>query len=144
LSLNLRLRTPGPLSAFASGGVSYLPGFRFVIRQPVEAAIGDGPLIPVGEVELPAEALPEREGEGRWGWNVGGGLQVSVAPRVKLHAEARYFHFQRQTLTWGEPAGSGALSGLARDLVEAVAGELEPARFNPTFFQATGGIAFSF
>ena len=144
LSLNLRLRTPGSLSAFASGGVSYLPGFRFVIRQPVEAELGDGPLIPLGEVTLPAEALPEQEGDGRWGWNVGGGIQVGVAPRVKLHADARYFHFQRQTLNWGEPEGSGALSGIAGQIVEAVAGELEPARFNPTFFQATAGVAVTF
>jgi opacity protein-like surface antigen len=144
LSLNLRLRTPGSLSAYASGGVSYLPGFRFVIRQPVEVAVGDGPSIPVGEVEVPAEALPEREGDGRWGWNAGGGVQFGVAPRVKLHVDVRYFHFQRQTLNWGEPEGSGALGPIARDLVEAVAGELEPARFNPNFFQATGGIALSF
>jgi hypothetical protein len=144
LSLNLRLRTPGSLSAFASGGVSYLPGFRFEIRQPVEAEIGDAPRIPLGEVRVPAEAQPGQEGEGRWGWNVGGGIQVSVAPRVRLHADARYFHFQRQTLTWGEPEGTGALSGIAREIVEAVAGELEPARFNPTFFQAAAGVAVSF
>ena len=144
LSLNLRLRTPGSLSAYASGGVSYLPGFHFVIHQPLELAIGDGPLLPLGEVTLPAEASPEREGEGRWGWNVGGGLQVSVAPRVKLHGDVRYFHFQRQTLTWGDPEGTGAISGLAEEIVDAVAGELEPARFNPTFFQATAGVALTF
>lgn len=144
LSLNLRLRTPGPLGLFASGGVSYLPAFRFEIRQPVEATIGDAPLIPIGEVTLPAEALPEAEGEGRWGWNVGGGLQVRVAPRVRLMAEGRYFRFQAQTLIWGEPEGSGALNGLQREIVRQIAGELEPVQFNPTFWQATAGIALAF
>ena len=144
LSLNVRLRTPGTLSAFASGGASYLPGFRFVIRQPIEASLGDGPLVPVGEVSLPAEALPDEEGDGRWGWNAGGGFQWTAGPRVKVFAEGRYFYFQRQTLFWGEPQGSGTLDVLQRDLVRQITEDLEPVRFNPTFFQATGGISFSF
>ena len=144
LSLNLRLRSPGDFGVFASGGVSYLPGFRFVIRQPIEASLGDGPLVPVGEVGLPAEALPEEEGDGRWGWNAGGGLQWRVAARVRLQAEGRYFRFQRQTLFWGEPEGTGPLNALQRDLVRQITADLEPARFNPTFFQATAGVALSF
>ena len=148
VSLNLRLRAPGTLGLFVSGGVSYLPGFRFAIRQPVEFALGDGPLIPVGEVILPAEALPEAEGEGRWGWNAGGGVQVRVAPRVRLMAEGRYFWFQSQTLFWGEPAGSGALGGVAGNIVgpivRQIAGELEPVQFNPAYWQAAAGVALSF
>jgi opacity protein-like surface antigen len=144
VSLNLRLRAPGPLGLFASGGVSYLPGFRFEIRQPVEAALGDGPLLPIGEVTLPAEALPGEEGEGRWGWNVGGGLQVQVAPRVRLLAEGRYFWFQGQTLFWGEPEGSGALAGIPGEIVRQIAGELEPVQFKPTYWQATAGVALRF
>jgi opacity protein-like surface antigen len=144
VSLNVRFRSPGAVGVFASGGVSYLPGFRFVIRQPVEAALGDGPLVPVGEVRLPAEALPDEEGDGRWGWNAGGGLQWRVAPRLRLQAEGRYFRFQRQTLFWGEPDGTGTLSVLQRDLIRQITAELDPVRFNPTFFQATAGVALSF
>jgi opacity protein-like surface antigen len=144
VSLNLRLRSPGELAVFASGGISYLPGFRFVIRQPVEASIGDGPLFPVGEVSLPAEALPEEEGDGRWGWNAGGGLQWHVGPRVRVLLDGRYFYFQRQTLFWGDPEGAGALDIVQRDLVREITARLEPARFNPTFFQATAGVAVSF
>ena len=144
VSLNLRVRSPGALGVFASGGVSYLPGFRFVIRQPVEASLGDGPQLPVGEVSLPAEALPEEEGDGRWGWNAGGGVQWRVAPRVRLQAEGRYFYFQRQTLFWGEPEGTGPLNALQRDLIRQITAQLDPVRFNPTFFQATAGVALSF
>ena len=144
VSLNLRLRSPGTAGVFASGGVSYLPGFRFVIRQPIEAALGDGPLLPVGEVSLPAEALPDEEGDGRWGWNAGGGLHWQVAPRLRLVAEGRYFYFQRQTLFWGEPEGTGPLNAVQRDLIRRITEELDPVRFNPTFFQATGGISITF
>ena len=129
---------------FASGGVSYLPGFRFEIRQLLEASIGDGPLLPLAEVVLPAEALPEEEGDGRWGWNAGGGLQWSVNDRVRLLAEGRYFWFQRQTLFWGEPSGTGTLPSLQRDIVRQLTDELDPVRFNPTFFQATAGIVLAF
>lgn len=144
LSLNLRLRSTGEVAVFASGGISYLPGFRFVIRQPVEASIGDGPLFPVGEVSLPAEALPEEETDGRWGWNAGGGLQWHAAPRVRLLLEGRYFYFQRQTLFWGEPEGAGGLGAVERDLVREITSRLDPVRFNPTFFQATAGVALAF
>ena len=92
----------------------------------------------------PRRRSPGQEGEGRWGWNAGGGVQWRVAPRVRLLAEGRYFWFQSQTLFWGEPEGSGALAGVPGEIVRQIAGELEPVQFNPTYWQATAGVALTF
>ena len=144
VSLNLRVRSPGTTRVTASGGVSYLPAFRFAIRQPIEAALGDGPLVEVAEILVPAEALPEREGDGRWGLNGGIGIQHRIGARLRIQADGRYFRFQRQTLYWGEPQGTGALTPLQDLLVREITARLDPVRFNPTFFQATVGLALSF
>jgi hypothetical protein len=144
VSLNLRLRSPGATTVSVSGGVSYLPAFRFAIRQPIEAGIGGGPMIEVAEIILPAEALPEQEGDGRWGVNAGLGLQQRIGGRLHIQADGRYFRFQSQTLQWGQPQGTGALTPLQDELVREIAARLDPARFNPTFFQATVGLALSF
>jgi len=144
-SLNLRLRSPGTLRVAASGGVSYLPVFRFAIRQPISAGLGGGgPQVEVAEILVPAEALPEQEGDGRWGINGGIGIQYRVGPRVQLVADGRYFRFQRQTLYWGEPQGTGALNPVQGELVREITERLDPVRFNPTYFQATAGVALSF
>src|SRR5688572_3014376 len=145
VSLNLRLRSPGAFRVTASGGVSYLPVFRFAIRQPISAGLGGGgPQVEVAEILVPAEALPDQEGDGRWGINGGIGLQVRIGERLHVQADGRYFRFQRQTLYWGEPQGTGALTPLQDDLVREITARLDPAGFNPTFFQATAGIALSF
>ena len=145
VSLNLRLRSPGSTRLTASGGISYLPAFRFAIRQPIAAGLGGGgPLLEVGRIVIPAEALPDQAGDGRWGLNGGMGIQHRVGARLRLQADGRYFRFQRQTLYWGEPRGTGALTGVQDLLVREITARLDPVRFNPTFFQATVGVALSF
>ena len=144
-SLNLRLRSPGAWRVLASGGVSYLPAFRFAVRQPIEARLGGGgPQFEIAEILVPAEALPDQEGDGRWGMNGGVGIQRRIGSRLQLQADGRYFRFQRQTLYWGEPQGTGALTPVQDDLVREITARLDPVRFNPTFFQATVGVALSF
>ena len=144
VSLNLRVRSPGTTRVTVSGGVSYLPSFRFVIRQPIAASLGGAPLVEIAEILLPAEARPEQEGDGRWGINGGIGLQHRIGTRVQVQAEGRYFHFQRQTLYWGQPQGTGALTPVQDELVRQITARLDPVRFNPTFFQATAGVSLSF
>ncbi len=145
LSLNVRLRSPGRTRVTASGGVSYLPAIRFAIRQPIGAALGaGGPVVEIGEIVVPAEALPAEKGDGRWGGNGGAGVEHPIGARLRLLADARYFRFQRQTLYWGEPQATGALTPLQNELVREITARLEAVRFNPTFFQATAGIALSF
>ena len=101
-------------------------------------------MVEVAEILVPAEALPDDEGDGRWGVNAGIGLQHRIGPRLQVQADGRYFRFQRQTLHWGEPEGTGALTPVQDQLVREITARLDPVRFNPTFFQATAGVALSF
>lgn len=144
VSLNLRLRSPGSFRVTASGGVSYLPAFRFAIRQPISAGLAGGPQLEVAEILVPAEALPDQEGDGRWGVNGGVGFQQRIAPGLSVVADGRYFRFQRQTLYWGDPQSTGALTPVQDQLVGEITSRLDPVRFNPTYFQATVGVALSF
>jgi opacity protein-like surface antigen len=145
VSLNLRFRSPGRTSFVASGGISYLPAFRFVVRQGVSIRL---PFLASGtdvaHITLPAEALPGDDSEGRLGWNAGAGLHYAFGPRLALVVEGRYFRFQRQTLEWGEPESSIPLPQFQAEIVRQVAERLDPVRFNPTFFQASAGLALRF
>jgi len=59
-------------------------------------------------------------------------------------ADGRYFHFRRQTLFWGNPEIEPRLPVVEQTIVEEIAGRLDPAEFNPTFFQLTAGLALRF
>jgi hypothetical protein len=146
LSLNLRARTSGRTRVGASAGVSYLPSFDFVTVQRASFKPVSPLPLPAAEatVTLEAKALPEEEDEGRLGWNGGIFVHFDIGERLALVAEGRYFHFSRQTLTWGVPEIEPSLPVLGEALVEAIAGELEPVDFNPTFFQATVGLTVRF
>jgi hypothetical protein len=146
LSLNLRARSEGRMRVGVSAGVSYLPSFRFVIAQGARLqALEPLPLPPVSAVvSLPAEALPGERDQGRLGVNAGLFVQVGVNERVSLQAEGRYFHFRKQTLFWGTPQIDPRLPVVEQTIVEGIASRLEPAEFNPTFFQLTAGLAVRF
>ena len=146
VSLNLRALTSGRTRVGGSAGVSYLPAFRIAIQQEaVFRAVSPVPFeIAAAQLSLSAEALPEDEDEGRIGANVGAFVQVDVASRLALQFEARYFYFRRQTLTWGPPVIEPPLPIVADALVDEIAQRLDPAEFNPTFFQVTAGLSLRF
>lgn len=146
ISLNLRVRSSGTTRAFASVGGSYIPRFRLVAHQAIglPALQGQLPLPLVANVALAAEARPGEEGEGRLGLNVGGGVQHRFNPRVAVTVEGRYFWFQQQTLYWGVALSDVPLPPLEGALVRQIEEGLEPAKFNPTFFQATAGVTILF
>jgi hypothetical protein len=146
LSLNLRLRTPGPVALSVSGGVSYLPSLRVNTTQTVGlgvTGIGGGGRLDVATLALRAEVTPQDEDEGRLGVNLGAGLRVRLGPRVALTGEVRAFRFREQTLTW-ERADSRALSPLEAALLAEVRARLPPVEFSPTFYQGTVGLALMF
>ncbi len=148
LSLNLRFRSKGRVRVLGSAGGSWLPRFRLVAHQAVGLGLpgfnGTVPIPDLAHVELAAEALPGDRGEGRFGFNAGAGLQRDVGPRVSVTVEGRYFWFQRQTLYWGRAQSDTPLPPLEDALITQIEGGLEPAKFNPTFFQATAGVAVRF
>lgn len=146
VSLNLRGLTSGRVRVGASAGVSYLPSLRIAIRQ--EAVLRSvSPLafeIASADLALDAEALPEDEGESRIGANAGAFVQFDVGSRLALQLEGRYFYFGRQTLTWDRPELDPPLPFVAGLVVDQIAERLDPAEFNPTFFQVTAGLSVQF
>jgi hypothetical protein len=146
VSLNLRARSAGRTRIGVSAGLSYLPSFRFQITQGVRLQPREPlPLPPTSAVvTLPAEALPGEKDQGRLGVNAGLFVQVRINERVALQAEGRYFHFRKQTLSWGTPEIEPRLPVVEQTIVEEIAGRLDPAEFNPTFFELTAGLTVRF
>jgi len=146
-SLNLKLRTPGPVRLFVSGGVSRLPALEFTVNQNI--GLGATALnvitskLDVGTVRLKGALVPQ-EGESRWGANAGGGLQLGLGPRVALVGEARFFYFGERTYDWSAVPTDRFLAGLEQRLLDATKQRLPAVKFKPQFFQATGGVSISF
>jgi len=145
LSLNLKLRTSGRVRFTVSAGGSYLPDFHFSLTQPL--ALGVTNVTPhditVGTLAYRADAAPVGEGQGRFGVNAGAGLQIALGDRAALVVEGRAFAFQKQTLSWRR-VDSRPLSPVEAGLAAELERRLHPIEFNPTFIQATAGIAITF
>ncbi len=62
---------------------------------------------------------------------------MPVASNVTLVFEARAFAFSSQQISWDAGSDSSPIE-------EALAAALDPIDFESGFFQATGGIAFTF
>ena len=132
LSLNLRLRTPGPVSLVASGGFSYLPDFAVTGSTPVQLTVGGIPALDTtGTFRL---RVAPTESSHRFGVNAGAGLRFKIAPRVSLFGEGRVFYFKEYELAIDvdDPA------------LQALAGAIEEPRFRPVVVNAVGGLVFSF
>ena len=145
VSFNLKLRTPGHVRFFVSGGASYLPSLEATVVQTIAlGATGFTPpsSLQVGTLGLRAEAVPA-DGYSHWGLNGGAGFQFQVAHRITLLAEARYFHFDKRTLVWSR-ADDRDLSAIEKTFLAQVLQRLPTVSFDPQFWQATGGIAISF
>jgi opacity protein-like surface antigen len=145
LSLNLKLRTPGPVRFTFSAGGSYLPDFKLAVTQRLALGVtGVTPTdISLGSLTYRAQAAPSGEGQGRWGLNAGAGLQLALGDKVALVVEGRAFVFQKQTITWSR-ADSRPLTPLEEALARELDQRLDAIEFNPTFIQATAGIAITF
>jgi hypothetical protein len=145
LSLNLRLKTPGPVHLAVSGGVSYLPEFQATATEPIGlgvTGISRGQ-IQVTTVTLRAGTSAVQPGkEGRLGANAGAALHIGVAPHVALVAEARAFIFKKRRLLWS--AAEAPSSALGKQLLDDLLRQLPAVEFSPTFFQATAGLSVTF
>jgi hypothetical protein len=130
LSLNLRLRTPGPVGIYASGGLTFLPNFEVTGSVPITLQLNGAS----GEIGVRLAVAPE-ESEHRFGVNAGGGLRIG-GRRVALVGEARVFYFREYELTLVSDAGDEFLN-------QFLAG-FEPVRFRPLIVTAQGGLLFRF
>ena len=134
LSLNARLRTPGPVGLVASGGLSYLRNVDVTGSVPVAAVIGGVPFVPQVEPRLRLRAAPGTP-EHRFGINGGAGLRIG-GPRVALMGEVRAFYFRAFELRF-------AVDGVP-DLVRQVLDSVDPVRFEPVIVNAQVGLVFRF
>ncbi len=133
LSLNARLRTPGPIGIVVSGGLSYLPDINVTGTVPFTAEAPGIPTLPVVDANLTLRATPEQD-EHRVGVNGGAGLRIGG--RVALMAEVRAFYFREYELRFGLEDGPE----IVNDLLDGLA----PIRFRPVFVNAQAGLVFRF
>jgi hypothetical protein len=133
LSLNARLRTPGPVGLVVSGGLSYLPDIRITGSLPLRVEAEGFPTLPGLDAGLTLRATPGQS-EHRIGVNGGAGLRVGG--RIAVMAEMRAFYFREYELRFGTDDGPEILD----DLLAGV----DPVRFEPIFVNAQVGIVFKF
>jgi len=133
VSVNLRLRTPGPIGLIASGGLSYLPDIEVTGLVPLDVQINGEPVLPTFQPGLTLVATPEQAGN-RWGFNAGAGIRVGG--RIAFVAEARLFYFGDYELRFvvDEPL----------PFVPELADSISTFRFEPVFLNAQAGVVFRF
>lgn len=132
LSVNARIRTPGPIGILVSGGLSYLPDMTISGSVPLNV---DAPLLPpLGfDAGLTLRATPG-ESDHRFGVNGGAGLRIGG--RLALVGEVRAFYFREYELRFGTTTGP--------ELLDDLLAEADPVRFEPVFVNAQVGLSFRF
>jgi hypothetical protein len=133
LSLNARLRTPGPVGVVVSGGLSYLPDIRITGSVPLSVQAAGLPGVPGLDARLALLATP---GQDKHRIGVNGGAGLRAGGRIAVMAEVRVFYFREYELRFATENGPGLLD----DLLAGVA----PVRFEPVFVNAQVGLAFRF
>jgi hypothetical protein len=128
VSLNARIRTPGPLAVVASGGISYLPGFEVSGTVPVGFQLGG--IGGLGQPTLRIRVDPE---ESEHSFGVNGGAGIRIGGRVGLFAEARVFYFKSYELTLELDE--------AQPLVNSLLENVDPVTFRPLVVNAVVGLS---
>jgi hypothetical protein len=136
VSLNLQFVAGESVRFVASGGVSYIPATTVAATVRLRLGIDDIPGLP--PLTLPAVAVSAAATlDGGFGGNLGLGLRVPLGSHVALLFDARAFGFPRRELQWGSGSGGSLVE-------DALAEALDPIEFQYGYFQATGGLAFTF
>jgi len=133
LSANLRLRTPGPVGLFASGGLSLLPDINIAGTVPVSADLAGVP-IPGLSAPVRLTAVPGESSQ-RVGLNGGVGLRIG-GPRVAVMGEVRGFYFGDYELRFQADG--------APDFVSDLLDSLDTVSFKPVIVNAQAGLVFRF
>lgn len=133
LSVNARLRTPGPICLLVSGGFSYLPSVSISGEVPIRLEVSGIPGIDLN----PTVRLNVVQGESksRYGFNGGIGLRVGGS-RLAAVGEVRAFYFKDYELSFGIAD--------APDIVEDLIERIPIVEFNPIILNAQVGLAMRF
>ena len=136
LSLNLQFVAGEKVQFVASGGLSYMPGVTIDVSVAAALGLGDIPGLP--PITLPDLGLSAAATlDSGVGGNLGAGLRVPVGAKVALVFEARALGVPKQSLGWDAGSDSSPIE-------EVLAAALDPIEFQSGFFQATGGVVFTF
>jgi hypothetical protein len=133
LSVNARLRTPGPVALIVSRGLSYLSDVSVSGSIPLRVEVPSSPSPRSFDPRLTLVAVPG-ESEHRWGVNGGAGLRFGG--RVALIGEVRVFYFREYELRFQADNGS--------DILDELLAGLPSVRFDPVFVNAQVGVMFRF
>jgi hypothetical protein len=133
LSVNARLRTPGPVALVVSGGLSYLSDISVTGSIPLRLEVPGIPSPPSFDPTLTLVAVPGQS-DHRWGVNGGAGLRIGG--RVALVGEVRVFYFREYELRFKAENGS--------DILDELLAGLAPVRFDPVFVNAQAGVTLRF
>ena len=135
-SLNLQIGFGDRTRFVISGGASYIRATTVAATVQVRLGLGDIPGLP--PITLPPISVSASATlDGGFGGNLGAGLRVGLSETVSLVFDARAFGFPKRELEWGSGSGLSPIE-------EALADALDPIEFEYGFFQATGGLAFTF
>jgi hypothetical protein len=133
LSLNARIRTPGPVALVASGGLSYLPDITVTGSIPLAVEVPGIPVPPGVDTRLILRVAPG-QAESRWGVNGGAGLRIGG--RVAVMGEVRVFYFKEYELRFASENGP--------EILDELLARLPLVRFDPIFVNAQAGVTFRF
>jgi outer membrane protein with beta-barrel domain len=142
-SINLKLRTPGSVRFFLSGGASHLGDLEFTTQQTVGLGVIAFDLqeshVNVGTIGVKGTAVAESS----WGGNLGLGLQIAIGEHAALVVEGRGFYFPKRKVEW-EPVVDRPLNAIELALLARLQERLPPVEFEPWWVQATAGFAVRF
>jgi len=133
LSINARIRTPGPVGLVVSGGLSYLSSITVTGSIPLRVDVPGIPAPPGFDPKLTLRAVPGQS-DHRWGVNGGAGLRFGG--RVALTGEVRVFYFREYELRFEADHSVKILDELLSGLASI--------HFNPVFVNAQAGVTFRF
>ena len=144
LSLNLKLRTGGPVALSLSGGVSRLGELGAVATQPMGLGVegitnGD---LDISTLALRATTESAQTDAGKLGANVGAGVRIRVGPKLAVLVEARGFVFKKRRLVWA--AAEAPASPLEEALLEEVLRSLPATELIPAYWRVAAGLSLTF
>ena len=142
-SINLKVRTPGSVRFFLSGGASHLGDLQFTVQQTVGLGViafdFQQSHANVATIGVKGTAIAQSS----WGGNLGLGLQIAIGEHAMLVVEGRGFYFPKRKVEW-EPVADRPLNAIEKALLARVQDRLPAVEFEPWWVQATAGFAVRF
>jgi hypothetical protein len=144
-SLNLKLRSGGPVRLTASFGASHLGNLDMTLTQSVGLGVIGFDFVQgsaqIATLQVKASAVGGTQSS--WGANLGLGLEIPIGRHGAFLIEGRGFYFGKRTVEW-EPVIDRPLSSIEEMLLQRLQERLPAVEFEPWWVQATIGFAVRF